>query len=87
MAKLLARIESKKHYPSAARRSNVQGRVRVTFTMACDGSISDLKTGEGHALLVRAAKTAVIAAKPLPKPPEGVKCPRTIRFAMSFKLK
>lgn len=86
MARLLARIESKKHYPAAARRSNVQGRIGVSFTMACNGTISNLRVDKGHALLTRAAKSAVIAAKPLPKPPKGVKCPKTIRFAMSFRL-
>lgn len=86
MATLLARIESKKHYPAAARRGNVQGRVRVSFTMACNGTVSNLKVGKGHALLTRAAKKAVAAATPLPKPPKGVKCPKKIKFAMSFRL-
>ncbi|HBH35511.1 MAG TPA: hypothetical protein DDW45_03710 [Gammaproteobacteria bacterium] len=86
MATLLARIESKKHYPAAARRGNVQGRIGVSFTMACNGAISNLRVNKGHALLSRAAKSAVIAAKPLPKPPKGVKCPKKIRFTMSFRL-
>ncbi|WP_078458875.1 TonB family protein [Solemya velum gill symbiont] len=85
-ARLLAKIESKKHYPTAARRRNVEGRIGVSFKIGCGGKLSNLKIDKGHVLLSKATKKAVNAAKPLPPPPKG-ECPQVIRFSMAFQIK
>jgi protein TonB len=65
------KIESRKKYPDAARRRQIEGRVEVEFTLEPDGNVVDatvIKTSR-HPDLDRAALLAVRDAAPFPRPP------------------
>lgn len=65
------RIESKKNYPSSARMRQVEGRVRVRFTIREDGSVEAVAVAESSRsrALDDAALDAVKASAPFPRPP------------------
>ena len=84
---MLKLVEARKFYPKLARRKNIQGTVKVSFTIACDGNVSGLDTAESHKLLRKAAAKAVRAAQPLPKPPGQIDCPLPVQFAIDYSLK
>ncbi|MCM8857321.1 MAG: TonB family protein [Candidatus Thiodiazotropha sp.] len=86
LAKLLARIEEKKYYPSIARRRNLEGNIKVSFKLECDGKVAQLAITGQHNLLRKAAGKAVDAAQPLPEIPPQIKCPMQISYAMAYKL-
>ncbi|MEW8053645.1 MAG: TonB family protein [Candidatus Thiodiazotropha sp.] len=86
LAKLLAMIEAKKHYPTVARRRNLEGKIEVSFNLSCDGKVSKLTITGPHSLLRKAAGKAIDAAQPLPEPPSQVECPMPIRYAMAYTL-
>ncbi|MEL0586689.1 MAG: TonB family protein [Candidatus Thiodiazotropha sp. (ex. Lucinoma kazani)] len=86
LAKLLARIEEKKYYPSIARRRNLEGDIKVSFKLECDGKVAQLAITGQHNLLRKAAGKAVDAAQPLPEIPSQIKCPMHISYAMAYTL-
>ncbi|MCU7849082.1 MAG: TonB family protein [Candidatus Thiodiazotropha sp. (ex Lucinoma kastoroae)] len=86
LAKLLARIEEKKYYPSIARRRNLEGNIKVSFKLECDGKVAQLAITGQHNLLRKAAGRAVDAAQPLPEIPSQIKCPMPISYAMAYTL-
>lgn len=86
LAKLLAKIEAKKHYPTIARRRNLEGKIEVSFSLSCDGKVSKLTITGPHSLLRKAAGKAIDAAQPLPEPPSQVECPMPVRYAMAYTL-
>ncbi|MCU7892947.1 MAG: TonB family protein [Candidatus Thiodiazotropha sp. (ex Ustalcina ferruginea)] len=86
LAKLLARIEEKKYYPSIARRRNLEGNIKVSFKLECDGKVAQLAITGQHNQLRKAAGKAVDAAQPLPEIPSQIKCPMHISYAMAYKL-
>ncbi|MCU7920307.1 MAG: TonB family protein [Candidatus Thiodiazotropha sp. (ex Dulcina madagascariensis)] len=86
LAKLLARIEEKKYYPSIARRRNIEGKIRVSFKLECDGKVTQLAITGQHSLLRKAAGKAVNAAQPLPEIPPQIECPLPISYAMAYTL-
>lgn len=71
-------------YPPLARRMNWSGRTLISFRIALDGSISNLKVkeGSGHEVLDRAALDTVKKSAPFPKPAFPVE----IVVPVSFKL-
>ncbi|MCB1851060.1 MAG: energy transducer TonB [Gammaproteobacteria bacterium] len=87
LATLLASIEQYKSYPRAARRRSIEGRVRVSFTLRCDGSVVEISMPSGHKLLKRSAEEAVRLAQPFPKPPAEIDCPLAVDYAMAFELR
>ncbi len=87
LASLLALIEKRKSYPRVARRRSIEGLVRVSFTVECDGSIGRLQIRKGHKLLKRSATKAIDLAQPFPQPPEEVKCPLPVDYVMAFELR
>jgi protein TonB len=86
LSKLLAMIEAKKHYPTIARRRNLEGKIEVRFNLLCDGKISKLSITGAHSLLRKAAGKAIDAAQPLPEPPSQVECPIPVHYAMAYSL-
>jgi protein TonB len=87
LRRLMAHIESHKHYPRAARRRGIQGDVAVAFTLHPGGRVDALKTDGAHRVLRAAAGDAVEAAQPLPKPPESLALPWEVSFTMRFTLR
>ncbi len=65
------RVESRKEYPAAAKRRNMQGRVVVRFVIDSDGSVGAVSIAEPsrYRLLNEAAMAAVASAAPFPRPP------------------
>jgi protein TonB len=65
------KIESRKRYPLPARRSHLEGKVVVRFTILADGSIRGLELARAcpHQRLNEAALKAVRSAAPFTKPP------------------
>ncbi|MGD8911803.1 MAG: TonB family protein [Candidatus Thiodiazotropha sp.] len=86
LAKLLAKIEAKKFYPTIARRRNLEGKVEVSFNLSCNGKVSKLTITGSHSLLRKAAGKAIDAAQPLPQPPSQVECPMPVHYAMAYTL-
>jgi protein TonB len=86
LAKLLAKIEAKKHYPTIARRRNLEGKIEVSFNLSCSGKVSKLTITGPHSLLRKAAGKAIDAAQPLPQPPPQVECPMPVHYAMAYTL-
>jgi protein TonB len=84
--KLVAHIESFKYYPRAARKRSLEGDVNVSFMLLDDGYYVQLKLDGEHSLLVKATRSAMESAAPLPSPPEGIILPRRFEFTMSYSL-
>lgn len=87
LRRLMAHIESHKHYPRVARRRGIEGDVAVSFRLRTGGEVSDLIITEGHRVLRKAVKEAIAAAHPFPVPPESLRLPMKISFSMQFSLK
>ena len=85
-SKLLTHIEGYKFYPRNARKRGIEGSIQVSFRLYQDGSIADLNTTGGPAILTRAAKNSVQDALPLPQCPEEITCPIQISYAMQYRL-
>jgi protein TonB len=86
LAKLLEKIEKNKFYPTIARRRALQGEIRVSFKLGCDGSVNGLKLSGKHNLLRKAANKAVEASLPLPNIPPEIDCPLPVNYAMAYTL-
>ena len=78
-------IENKKEYPRRAKDRHIEGRVLVNFTIATDGTASDvsLVRSSQHLILDRAALDAVKASSPFPPPPDGQ---QSIEVTILFEL-
>ncbi|MEN8169804.1 MAG: TonB family protein [Pseudomonadota bacterium] len=86
MRRLMAHIESKKHYPKVARRRGIEGAVEVSFRLLPSGDISDVKIAQGHRILRKAVEEAMAAARPMPTPPPTLELPMSISFSVKFSL-
>jgi protein TonB len=86
LAMLLAEIEKNKFYPRIARRRNLEGTIRVSFRLGCDGAVNQLAVQGEHGLLRKAAGKAVEAALPLPQVPAEIECPLQVDYAMAYTL-
>ncbi|MCU7915152.1 MAG: energy transducer TonB [Candidatus Thiodiazotropha sp. (ex Gloverina cf. vestifex)] len=86
LAKLMAQIEKNKFYPTIARRRHLQGMIRVSFRLGCDGKLDKLDVKGKHNLLRKAAGKAVEASLPLPSIPPEIKCPMLVDYAMAYTL-
>lgn len=84
---LFSHIEAHKFYPPPARRRQLEGQVRVAFTIDRAGGVSDLKVSEGHPQLEAAARQTVLSALPLPVPAAGVALPFNLAYNMDFRLR
>ena len=87
LAKLLAHIESHKHYPRSARRRGIEGEVEVSFQLQNGGVIDKLQVVGKRRILKKATREAVEAALPMPEPPSELDIPLMINFSMVFSLK
>ena len=65
------KIESRKRYPQSAKARRIEGRVKVSFILASDGSVRDVTIAKGahDSELNMAALNAVRDAAPFPRPP------------------
>ncbi|KON48000.1 TonB family protein [Mariprofundus ferrooxydans] len=86
LAMVMAHIEAHKFYPPTARRRGIQGDVRISFLLLADGTTKQIRTNGSSRILQTAAKTAVIKAIPMPKPPSVIHCPMHCEFAMRYVL-
>ena len=68
------KIESRKRYPQSARTRRIEGRVKVSFILASDGSVRDVTISRGarDSELNIAALNAVRDAAPFPRPPSNL---------------
>lgn len=87
LRRLMAHIESHKHYPRAARRRGIEGEVAVNFRLLPGGEIEDVKVTKGPRVLRKATAQAIEDARPMPAPPESIPLPMTITFSVQFSLK
>ncbi len=84
------KIESRKTYPSAAKKQQMQGRVAVRFNIGADGSVSGLEVRHPsrYRLLDDAALEAVKAASPFPRPPRQLfDGPVLVEISIVFELR
>jgi protein TonB len=87
LARLLAHIESNKHYPKAARRRRIEGESQVSFRLLAKGQIEALEVTGEREVLQKATHSAVMASLPMPNPPQELDLPLVINFTMAFVLK
>ena len=83
------KIESRKRYPSSARRNQHEGKVVVRFTILPDGSVQGLSLAGAcpHQSLNEAAIKAVRSASPFTKPPPKLfSGPITVEIGIVFEL-
>lgn len=85
-SRVMARIEAFKHYPLAARRQRVEGRLAVDLNVACDGGVESLNVEGATGVLRNAAERSVKRAAPLPAPPPQLSCPQRLQYAMTYRL-
>lgn len=73
--KVVAKLRRAKRYPKKARRGNLSGTARVSFTISQSGSVSGVRLARssGHAILDTAALDMVRRASPMPKFPSDIK--------------
>jgi len=80
-----SKIQSRKHYPSLARRRSVEGRIVARVAIRADGRIDDIEfTGEASPLLRRATDDAIRGSAPFLAPPSGAV---TIEFPIDYSLR
>ena len=84
--KLMSHIESFKYYPRAARLRSLEGDVKVSFMLLENGYYKQLKLDGSHSMLVKAARSAMESAVPLPSPPTGITLPGPLEFTISYSL-
>jgi TonB family protein len=83
------RIESKKIYPLAARKSMLEGQVGLKITLLKSGQLETVEIIEssGHAILDKAAVESARKAAPFPSLPEGVERERVqMSIYLVFKM-
>ncbi len=83
------RVHSFKEYPEFAKSRHIDGKVKVQFVLAEDGSISNLTIVKSsrHKSLDNAALEAVRKASPFPRPPVLLfKTPVTLSISILFEL-
>lgn len=83
------KIESKKRYPLAARKSRTEGRVGVKMTILKDGRLERIEITEssGYVILDKAALESVRRAAPFPSLPEAVERKRVqMNIYLVFKM-
>lgn len=83
------RIESAKIYPENARKSMVEGKVTVRFTVTMDGHVSSVQvaSSSGNRQLDQAAVQAVNDASPFSRPPVSLfKGPLKMEITIAFEL-
>ncbi|WP_428605203.1 energy transducer TonB [Sedimenticola sp.] len=83
---LLRHIERYKHYPMPARKRGIEGLVKVSFVLAENSQITDLRIEGGHRLLNKATRTALQKALPLPRSPQALALPIRLAFNLSYSL-
>ena len=83
LAKIWKRINSSKYYPETAKHQGMEGSPRVTFSIAEDGSVSNvaIATSCGQAILDDAAKETVRRASPLPFYPQPITL--TVKYSLA----
>lgn len=83
------KIESRKRYPPAAMKMQMQGRVSVRFSIEPDGAVRGLQVigPSRYQLLNDAALEAVKAASPFPRPPSQLfNGPVHVEITIVFEL-
>ncbi|MFH2065359.1 MAG: energy transducer TonB [Pseudomonadota bacterium] len=86
---LRMRVESRKKYPDNARKRQIEGSVKVGFSVETDGNVSDVKVlkTSRHPDLDHAALIAVKDAAPFPYPPAGLfDGPFKVSITIMFEL-
>jgi periplasmic protein TonB len=77
-------IERHVIYPTIARRMGWTGKVILTFVLAGDGNVEDVRIREssGHAVLDQSAVQAVYRAVPLPHANEAIRIVMPVEFSL-----
>jgi protein TonB len=86
---LVTWLERRKHYPSAARRQRLEGRVVLRIVVERDGSVSHARiaSSSGHESLDRAALALIDRAGRAPPLPDGFRADRVeITVPLSYSL-
>lgn len=86
-SQLIAHLERRKRYPSAARRRGQEGTAQIRFTIDGSGNVlsAELVRSSGHAALDEAVLELMRRASPVPAPPPDA--PRTITAPVRFTIR
>ena len=84
---LMHHIDVHKHYPRAARKRKIQGKILVSFTLLKGGKIKNLSVNGKRSILKKASHQAVNNALPMPSPPNSLSLPMKVEFYMNYFLK
>ena len=83
-SRILKAINDAKFYPKKARMLDIEGDVKVEFTLTKDGKVRIIKAVTDKRFLKQAAiKIVQMASADFPKPPEDVDIGVTIRFRLN----
>jgi protein TonB len=83
------KIESKKKYPAAAQKAEIEGRAGVRMTILKDGQLekAEIEESSGYDILDRAALRSVREAAPFPPIPEAARLDKVnVSIHLVFKL-
>lgn len=83
------KIESRKIYPLAARRSMIEGRVGIKMTIMQDGQleVTEIIESSGHDILDKAALESIYKASPFPSLPKEINRERIqMKIYLVFKM-
>ncbi len=83
-SRILKAINDAKFYPRKARMLDIEGDVKVEFTLTKDGKVKIIKAVTNKRFLKQAAvKIVQTASADFPKPPEDIDIDVTIRFRLN----
>jgi TonB family protein len=79
-------IAQNKLYPARARRRGVEGRVKISFTIEQNGSISNIRL-KGKRVFFRSAKMAILKSQPIDTKDVPLNLPINVSLTLSYRLK
>ena len=76
-------------YPQESKDDGIQGRVRIKFTVATDGSVKDVSVIRGVSEAIDAEAVRVVSSSPkwIPATKDGQRIPFTYEFPVIFQLR
>ena len=86
LEKVKSRINQNKIYPNIAKRRGIQGYTKVSFEIAKNGNVENIKLLEGNEIFKKAVFNAINESFPIKIPTDLDIFPLTISLRIEFKL-
>jgi len=85
-AQLREAINSNKTYPKTARRRNVQGEVKVKFSILANGNVEEIKVIKGHSIFKRSVHEAIQNSFPISVKKTLFTFPKEFQLTLNYIL-